>query len=400
MSAATRRRGRRNDRPTAAATLKTVRGQPSWELRATKVRAYLTRLGGHLGPVEFALGRRWISPLSVAPWAEENISSKIRPILRVLRGDFFCAPFGDNTTAWRGEKHLPHGEAANATWRLIGQQRNGREVTLHAQLRTTVREGRIDKFITLIDGQTAVYQRHEISGSGPMTYGHHAMVKFPDEPGSGTISTSGFVRGQVFPGRFGNPEKGSYQALKPGAMFKDLRKVPLIAGGTTDVSCFPARRGFDDALMLTADPRQRLAWTAVTFPRERYVWFSLRDPRQLGHLLMWISNGGRHFPPWNGRHTGIVGLEDITSYFQYGLAESVAANPVSRQGIPTSITLTPARPTVVNSIMALASIPPGFDRAASIVPTKAGVDLISPAGRRVRCTLDLSFLGLQKRALR
>jgi cobalt/nickel transport system permease protein len=39
-------------------------------------------------------------------------------VLRVLRGDFFCLPFGGNATAWHGEKHPLHGETANREWRL------------------------------------------------------------------------------------------------------------------------------------------------------------------------------------------------------------------------------------------------------------------------------------------
>jgi len=81
---------------------------------------------------------------------------------------------------------------------------------------------------------------------------------------------------------------------------------------------YPARRGFDDLVMLSADPDLPFAWNAVTFPAQRYVWFSLRDPRVLRHTIFWISNGGRHYAPWNGRHTGVLGLEDITSYFHMG----------------------------------------------------------------------------------
>jgi len=50
--------------------LPVIHGQPSWPLRSSHVHAHLTRLGGHLGPVQFRLGRRTVAPLSVAPWAE------------------------------------------------------------------------------------------------------------------------------------------------------------------------------------------------------------------------------------------------------------------------------------------------------------------------------------------
>ena len=376
----------------SVARLQTIRGQPSWTLRASRVRAHLTKLGGHLGPITFRVGARSIAPCSVAPWAEEKIDPATIPLLRALRGDFFCAPFGDNTTPWRGERHLPHGEPANASWRLEGIRRAAGRVTLHASLATTVRRGRIDKFITLVDGQTAVYQRHVVAGRGPMPLGHHAMLAFPSATGSGVISTSRFMRGQVFPGVYGDPARRAYQSLRPGVVFRSLERVPLLAGGVTDLSRYPARRGFDDVAMLTALATLPFAWTAVTFPRARYVWFALRDPRVLRHTMLWFSNGGLHSSPWNGRHTAVMGLEDVTACFQYGLAESAHPNALNRRSIPTTLTLDPTNPSTINYIMAVTAIPAGFDRVAEIHSTKAGVELLATSGKRARCLVDLAFL--------
>jgi hypothetical protein len=373
--------------------LRTVLGQPSWQFRSRHVEANLTQLGGHLGPVTFRLGRRKVTPYSVAPWAEESVAAETPAMLRVLRGDFFCAPFGGNATAWRGERHPPHGESANAIWKLEQLDETDERVRLHASLEQRIRRGRIDKYVTLLDGHTAIYQQHVLSGSrGPMCVGHHAMLAFPPEPGSGRISTSALVRRQVFPGAFESPEQRGYQSLKPGAVFGSLARVPLLAGGTTDLSRYPARRGFEDLVLLTADATLPFAWTAVAFPRERYVWFSLRDPRQLRHTVFWISNGGRHYPPWNGRHTAVMGLEDVTSYFHLGLAESAGANPLNRRGLPTTLALDPKSPTTIRSIMGVAAIPAGFERVQAIHAARDGIELVADGGQRVRCALDLAFL--------
>jgi hypothetical protein len=225
-----------------------------------------------------------------------------------------------------------------------------------------------------------------------MCLGHHAMVKFPDTPGSGVVSTSRFIEGRVFPGEFESPASRGYPSLRPGAMFQSLDRVPLLAGGMTDLSRYPARRGFEDLVMLTADATLPFAWNAVTFPRERYVWFAIRDPRLLRHTVLWISNGGRHYPPWNGRHVSVMGIEDVTSYFHAGLAESARSNALRRRGIPTTLTLDPKKPTVIPYIMAVAAIPAGFDRVKTIRPTAAGVQLLATSGKRVDVTLDLGFL--------
>lgn len=373
--------------------LRTVFGQPSWSFQSSHVSAHLTRLGGHLAPVEFRLGRRTVAPFSVAPWAKEKIDAGLPPLLHALRGDFFCAPFGGNGTPWRGEQHPPHGETANATWQLSAIERAADRVTLHAGLDLTVRRGYVGKHLTLVEGHTAVYQRHVISGArGPMGVGHHAMLKFPDAPGSGIVTTSRVVRAQVLPVPFEQAENKGYQALKPGARFRSLDRVPLIAGGTTDVGLYPARRGYEDLVMLTADARLDFAWNAVTFPGERYAYFALRDPRVLRHTVLWISNGGRHYAPWNGRHTAVMGIEDTTSYFHLGLAESAKPNALSRAGLPTTLTLNPKKPTVVNYIVGVAAIPAGFDRVKEIRAVKSGIELVAANGKRTSCALDVGFL--------
>jgi len=378
--------------------LPVIHGQSSWPLRSSHVQAHLTRLGGHLGPVQFRLGRRTVAPLSVAPWAEETLPRGMPVLLQVLRGDFFCAPFGGNGTPWRGERHPPHGETANAVWRLEELGHGDAAVTLRARLDLKVRAGRVTKTIVLPKGSPVVAQSHEITGArGPLSVGHHAMLRFPEETGSGLIGTSPFVRGQVLPTPFEDPAQRGYSSLRAGAEFASLAEVPLATGGTTNLSEYPARRGFDDLVMITAAPDLPFAWNAVTFPAQRYVWFALRDPRVLRHTIFWISNGGRHYAPWNGRHTGVLGLEDTTSYFHYGQAESAGTNPLRRLGLPTTLTLDPRQPTIVRTLMGVAEVPARFGRVARIEPTPGGIVLVSAEGGRVPAAVDLRFLGLSGR---
>ncbi|WP_414660997.1 hypothetical protein [Horticoccus sp. 23ND18S-11] len=376
----------------SAPTLHIVHGQLSWSFRSSHVHANLTKLGGHLAPVAFRLDHRLVSPFAIAPWAEEKLAPDTPALLRALRGDFFCAPFGGNGTPWRGESHPPHGETANGGWRLKAFDRTIERLTFHASLKTTVRAGSVDKAITLVEGHTAVYQKHVLHQSGPMSVGHHALLKFPDVPGSGVVSTSRFVHAQVLPDLFERPENRGYQSLKPGAVIKSLDRVPLLNGESTDVSHFPARRGYDDLVLLSADPKLPFAWNAVTFPRERYVYFALRDPRALRHTILWISNGGRHYAPWNGRHTSVMGIEDTTSCFHYGLAESVKPNALSRLGLPTVLKLSAKKPTTIAYIMGVAAIPAGFDRVKSIHAANGGIELIAANGKRAHAPLDLGFL--------
>ena len=126
-----------------------------------------------------------------------------------------------------------------------------------------MRKGQVDKFLTLIDDHAALYSCHVLSGmQGPMSVGHHALLKFPvwsdradqHEPPSSTVRSC--------PRAFESPEAGGYQSLRPGAMFRSLKRVPRQDGSNADLTAFPARPGYDD-LVLMAAPAPARPWPGV-----------------------------------------------------------------------------------------------------------------------------------------
>jgi hypothetical protein len=378
--------------PAHRPAIRTIHGASSWRIANDVVDAWLTRDGGHLGPVHFKTVRGVIQPFSVAPWFPRAIAPDMPGVLRNLRGDFFCLPFGGNATPWRGEHHPVHGETAEACWRLVGRVQSNGATELIARLRTQVRPGVITKRVRLVPGQTVLYCSHEIAGmDGPMCLGHHAMLRFPDHAGAGRIACSGFRFGQVLPAQFENPAHGGYSSLRPGAIFRDLRRVPREAGGYADLTRYPAREGFEDLVLLATRSSGPLAWVAVTFPGEGYLWFALKNPKQLVSTLFWHSNGGRHYPPWNGRHRRVLGLEDVTAFFDLGLAASARPNPLSRRGVPTTLTLRPGRPLRIPYVMGVTAIPRGFDTVRRVRFGRDHIVFVSTSGKTVRQPVNLSF---------
>lgn len=372
---------------------KVIQDQSSWSIRSSSVEAFVTETGGHLAPVIFDRTRRRIQPYSISPWCAEKVAADTIPLLRVLRGDFFCLPFGGNADPFRGERHPVHGETANCKWHFEKLERENGRATLHLSMKTAVRPGRVDKRITLLDGHNAVYCQHIASGmSGPMNFGHHATLKFPDHPGSGVLTHSPIQFGMVSPNASENPESFGYSILKPGAKFSQLRRVPTMTGDWADLSRYPARRGFEDIALLATKPVSPFAWIAVTFPAQGYVWFALKDPRVLRQTLLWHSNGGRHYAPWNGRHLNVLGIEDLTSFFHYGLAQSARSNQLTAFGLRTCLNLTPNKPLVVNYIMAVAIVPRGFNDTKRMEPTRNGVELISSTDKSVKVPLRADFV--------
>jgi hypothetical protein len=331
----------------------------------------------------------------VAPWAEESVDASLPDLLKVLRGDFFCLPFGGNGTPYKKENHPPHGETANAKWQFNGIQSSDGQTSIQLSLLTNARKGRVDKKLTLKDGENNIYSKNVISGmKGPMDFGHHAMIRFPDAAGSGRISTSRFVYGQVFPGNFEKPEDKGYSILKPGASFGSLEKVPMITGDTADLTLYPSRRGFEDLVMFIHDDQLPFAWTSVVFAKEGYLWFALKNPRILHNTIFWISNGGRHYAPWNGRHVNVMGIEDVTSFFHCGIAESAKKNALSAQGFSTCAELDPKTPFTVPYIMGAAAVPSGFAKVETIeaLSDNSGIAITSNKGKKIEVSVDMNFL--------
>jgi len=372
------------------AKLRKIHGQESWTLSTPEVEAAVTKTGGHLGPVRFRIGTRWLEPFDLAPWADEKVKTDMPPILQVMRGDFFCMPFGGNETPYGKEQFPPHGETANNAWTY----QSSTATRLDLSMDTTIRKGRVEKTIELVPGQSALYSRHVVSGvKGAMSFGHHAILKLP-APESGRLSMSKFTYGQVFPGTFEEVVKGGYSILKAGAKFSSLRRVPQVDGKFADLSIYPSREGYEDLVLMGSDPKLPFAWTAMTVPAEGYVWFGLKDPRVLSSTVVWMSNGGRHYAPWSGRHRHAIGLEEVTSNFHFGLAESAKPNALNRAGIPTCVRMQPDKPINVNYIMAVAPIPGGFDIVKSIESSANGksVTLTSASGKKVTAPINLPFL--------
>ena len=341
--------------------LQTVRGQPSWTISSRQVDVAVSRLGGQMAPLVFHLEGGPVEPLSIPHWAEDpTLAQDQPPVVQALRGDMFCLPFGVDDPGDDGETGPVHGEPANGPWvplRVESPSHGDAELRLRFALQR--RPGVLYKRVRLRDGHHAVYLQHVAAGlAGPMCFGHHCALRFPDQEGAGLVATSPFRVGKVFPDPLEDPAAGGYSSLLPGTEFTDLASVPTANGEAADLSHYPARRGYEDLVQLMSEPGHELAWNAVTFAGQRYVWFALRDPRVLTGTVMWMSNGGRHYAPWSGRHVNVLGVEDLTTYFFFGPRRSAEPNAFSERGLVTAVRLQPEDKLVVNYIIGVASCPP------------------------------------------
>ena len=360
-------------------------GEPCWCLSHDRVSLKVTSRGGHLAPVEFHLEGRSVSPYALAPWTPDEVDESLPELLKILRGDFLCFPFGPQKDA------PPHGSSANAGWKIVA---GGAEM-LHLGMDDPDSGGWLEKIISLKEGECAIYCEHRISGArGRYSYGNHPILDFSFLPdGGGRVSVSPFRWASVYPGMFSDPLNREYGALKGGAGFTDLRAVPLAAGGTTDLTRFPARQGYHDLVMMVAEPsteEQPFALSAAVL--DGYVCFSLKNPADFPATLFWISNGGRHGEPWSGRHFGRLGIEEVCSHFCDGVEVS-RGDRLKHLGIPTARTFTENETVSLRILQAAVAVPGDFGMVTSIRPAGPGkVAVTGESGASVETSLDWNFV--------
>ncbi|MEO8668463.1 MAG: hypothetical protein ABI399_08105 [Bauldia sp.] len=353
-------------------------------ISADRASLALTETGGHLSDVVFTVdGGRKVSPMHTAPWANETLPADTWEILRVLRGDFFCAPFGSSDLI-PGETRV-HGLPANGTWRVTGSKPG----SIDAVLDGTVLGATVAKRVEVRPGESVVYQRHVMTGgSGRLPVGHHAMLR-AERPL--LLSFAPWTMALTPPDPVETPP-GGRPLLANDQTIADLTHARRADGGTVDLTVYPTPDGFESIWMLVADRTPAFGWVTATSPDENWVWFSLKNPRILPQTLFWLSNGGRDYPPWNGRHKCAIGIEEICGYFHVGHAASIGENPVAAAGSPTAVTLTPGSAVTVSYIFGLAATPPGFGRVKDVVAAPGGIRLTDAGDRETFAACDLSFL--------
>ena len=253
-------------------------------------------------------GAKALRPLHKAPWVRngETLPKEVAPVETRLAGDFFCAPFGKTSP------DIPiHGWAANGTWEKSGTERTANGgVTQTYALREKVEGASLTKHLTLSPGHPVVYQRHVFTGgAGNIPVAHHAMIHVP---GGARLSFSRKASGFTIKSALEtNPARGRSVLLYP-QRFSSLTKVKRADGGESDVSLYPFDKGHEDLVIMNEAPGAKLGWSAAVAPREGFVFFALKDAAILPHTVLWMSNGGRNYTPWNSRHHAVIGIEEAS----------------------------------------------------------------------------------------
>ncbi len=345
---------------------------------------------GHIRDFTVEAAGRRLTPLHTAPWVNDPAITEdpeMSPNLKYLSGDFFCAPFGANDL----EPGVPgHGWPANSAWRLAGEERSGGAFTARFALEKKVMGAQITKEFTLIDGHPFLYERHVFTGgSGAVSASGHAMTHFN---GEGRLSFSPKAFGYLPASQQETDPARGRCLFATDKRFTDLSKLPLADGTTVDLHHYPVADRHEDLAVLVEAPGAALGWAAAVRAAEGEIMMSLKNPADYPFTYLWFSNGGRFYPPWNGRHTGVLGIEEGRAYSSAGHAASIAPNAFSEEGFPTSITLSPDGSVSLRHVIGGVPLPNGWSRVVAVRPAD-GKLVIEGDGGAMEVPFDAAFLG-------
>ncbi|MGU7769322.1 hypothetical protein ACV229_03975 [Burkholderia sp. MR1-5-21] len=311
--------------------------------------------GGMLGGITFNSGTRVVRPFYEPPWLGEP-DARHDGLLGAMRSEFACVPFGvpyapdGLADGWRhavatpvathdapldASDDLQHGYGCFADWTCVRRTSHDIEIALDypagSPIARVTRTIRADPRRPALD----VMLRIDARRAARRPAGLHPNLALPALAGALRIDPGAFRFGIVHPG---GPEPGVSRG-RSGATFETLDRVPLAGGGHRAFDRLPFDDATEEIVQLCGIDGGVTLHDDVAGAAYRLTW----DAAVLPSLLLWISNRGRAYAPWNGRNL-CVGVEPVASAFELGCHASLAPNPINARGVATAVTLDPARP--------------------------------------------------------
>jgi hypothetical protein len=300
--------------------------------------------GGVLDALSVSDGGKTIAPLHRAPWAEAEVPPDAPPHQRWLAGDFLAAPMGASDQGL-------HGLPANGDWQVLPSAPG----TLRAVLSGAVQGATVVKELSVEDDHPFLYQRHLfIGGTGALPVANHAMVSVPNG------AKLSFSRKRWWE-TLAEPletTRGRSRLAYPRRS-EDAAEFPAADGATVNLHRYPWGEAHEDFVAGVEEPASALGWTAVVRPFEGDLYLSLRNPAQLPMTMLWQSNGGRDYAPWNGRHRGCLGVEEGAALPMLGLSSRETPDPLTAAGQPGLVTLDPQGTVDIRHIIGCIAWPEG-----------------------------------------
>mgnify|MGYP001087042724 FL=1 len=292
---------------------------------------------GMLRSCVFELEGVAFDPFARATWAP-NAFPQLPGHLRTLGAEFVCLPFGGDPVAgvsagWEGARAAQpvvpaHGRPADEEWEIVAQGPGG--VSLAPMFPDDEPIQRLERRIAGVPGEPAVALSVSITArrATVTSLGLHPILRLPEQPRSLRLQV-GFEAGFTYP--------VIADDLRPqataGRRFAALERVPM-GDAHEDLSRLPLDRPAEEIVQLAGVTGPVTAF----FEQERAGVVIDWDRRRLPCVQLWLSDRALGGDPWRQGYRGL-GVEPVASAFDLPVGVSIAQNPISQAGYPTSVAL-------------------------------------------------------------
>jgi len=313
----------------------------AWRIEWDFGRAEVQALGAMLGPVTFRLDAgRELEAMHVANWAGQADASDLPGVLKRLRGEWPCVPFGrtdvpdDLPAGWlsfSADDAWPHGYGANNLWTC--DEAGPRHVALSIDYPESSPVGRLERRISAdplsaaLDIELTIHPRTTLT----LPVGLHPTFRLPGVSARVRLDLAGNEGIFTYP----SCDAGTSAVLQPDARGASLDAMPGLEGAI-DLSRLPLSMDVEELLQVRGlrgnGERAPLSLHYLDHDARVDLWW---DTEVLPDLMLWVSNRGRCHFPWQGRHVAL-GAEPVNSVFDLGrIARPPLGHALSdRRGVP------------------------------------------------------------------
>jgi hypothetical protein len=326
-----------------------------------------------IGPVRLRLdcaAPRQIEPFFVAPWSQDEGADydALPAMMRRLRGEWPCVPFGNAHPEFALRTDLPPDWGADSAWRKSDGDACFHGFGAHHAWRLKLVDARsvaaeieyppehpielLERRVSLREEQPALDFELEILARRTcrLPVALHPVFKLPrlrDDQPQAELEFSDQARAWTFPLEV---EPGR-TLLAPNQQGTPVGAVHDIRGVARNLRALPFEQPGEDLVLLT-DIEGRVT---LTNHADRYAVTVSWDIDVLPACLLWISNGGRLGYPWLGRVCAL-GIEPCAAPFDLGPAYAGDADtPLRRAGIRTDVAFNAKEKRLIRYSIAVAS---------------------------------------------
>jgi hypothetical protein len=213
------------------------------------------------------------------------------------------------------------------TWGIVEQ--NDDEVKMHLDYIDDSVD-RITRNVAFLQDEKGIAFENRVKVNRDMetSIGIHPIFRLNEKPGSMRLILPKAKFIATYPTK---PEKIS--TFKPNCFLDDITHVPLIDDGSMDASRLPLDYNTEELLLVGGLKEGKVVLENL---EEGYRVILAFDIGCFESCMLWMSNKGRDYTPWNSRNL-CLGIEPVTAAFDFGENISTSHNLLNEKGIKTCV---------------------------------------------------------------